>query len=295
MTWRRRLAVEAATATRRRRRHRLPRIVVLGLTLGTIGGLIALWVWVFSPIFIEPHEWHARQRRLERSIRDVVRGRSSHGVDAVPELPVWPPEPTNDASALVSCAEAQVARGVKRSNTYYSVDWPWGDVPAYIAGPADLIVRCVRALGLDLQQLLHIDRTANPRRYPLQLWSSRRPDRGIDHRRLPNLYAFAQTYFENLPVEAKTAEEASLFLPGDVVFWAPGGSHGFPGMVGIVTDRRGPDGFPWVVTFAPNEKEMSLYHRVNSWPIAAHFRVTGDQLLERFLEQNPSAVLIPKP
>jgi len=278
----------------RRRRRRFPPFVPALLAISLAGGLVALWIWVFSPIFIEPHEWHARQKRFERVIRDVLRGRPGSGL-AIPDLPTWPPKPTDDVVRLVTCAESQVIDGVRLSTAYHRVTYPWGDIPAHFGSTADLLVRCLREVGLDLQQLVHIDRTTLPRRYPTHLWAAKRPDRTVDHRRMPNLITFAKAYLDELPTDLSNAESAAAFHPGDIIFWAPGGSHGFPGMAGIVVDRRGPDGVPRAVTLVPRERVMSLHHRVNAWPVVARFRVVSDVVLQRFLETHPGAVLAPRP
>jgi len=281
---------------RRRTKRPYPRAVALLFSVALGAGIVALWVWAFAPIFVEPQEFHARQRRFDRAVREVLQPVVARaGGGAVPDLPDWPPPLGGDRAHIVACAEAQVARGVRYTPSYHPIDFPWGDIAPHLATSVDLVIRCIRDAGLDLQQLVAIDRKATPKNYPLNLWSSRRPDRSIDHRRLPNLYAFAKLFFPAASVEVETPAQAADFLPGDLVFWSVGGSRGFPGLAGIVIDRRGPDGIPWVVTLVPSEQEATLHHRVNDWPLQAHFRVDIDLILERFLEANPGAVLVPRP
>ena len=279
----------------RRRGPRLPRFVPSLLALATLAGVAALWVWAFAPIFVEPQEFHGRQRRFDRVVREVVQPTVGHGGGAVPDLPVWPPRLTPERARVVACAEAQVARGVRHTPSFHPVDFPWGDVPAHLGTTADLLVRCLRDAGLDLQQLIAIDRKATPKNYPLHLWAARRPDRGVDHRRLPNLYAFAKLYLPPAALEVVTTAHAAAFIPGDVVFWNTGGARGYPSHAGLVIDRRGPDGMPWVVTIAPGEGVASLHHRIDDWPVQGHFSLDLDLTLERFLEANPGATLIPRP
>lgn len=278
----------------RRRRRRFPRPLLLLAVLGGAAGVVALWASVFGSVFIEPEEWHARQRRFDRAIREVLMPPSGQPGSA-PELPAWPPRLSDERARVVACAEAQVARGVRFATTYPAVSYPWGDVPDHQGTSADLIVRCLRAAGLDLQQLIQIDRKAHAANYPLHLWAQRAANRSIDHRRMPNLFAFAQAYFEPASVELDTVEAAAAFLPGDIVFWAEGGPRGFPGHAGVVIDRRGPDGIPWAVTLHPADKEARLHHRVDDWTLQARFVLDGDRILQRFLEANPGAVLEPRP
>jgi uncharacterized protein len=263
-----------------------------------ISGLLTLigWAWyaVFSPLFEDPQDWIAKERAMRRAVVEVLTGNVDQETGA-PSLPPWPPALSGTQRELVACAEAQVARGVRLSTTYHAVVYPWGDLSDYLGGSPDLIVRCMRAVGLDLQQMIHIDRTKHSRRYPLHLWSTSRPDRSIDHRRLANLHVFARTFAEVLPTVADTAEKRSAFHPGDIVFWTSnaGGEH--PSLAGIVLDRRSTDGQPFVTTLVPAERVMSDRHLLHDWPITGHFRVKPGDLLERFLDTNPHATLKPRP
>jgi len=266
-------------------------LLVVGALLGLIG-----WAWyaVFSPLFEDPREWIAKERTLRRAVAEVLTG-SREAQSAPSTLPPWPPPLDGTQRELVACAEAQVARGVRLSTTYHAVPYPWGDVSDYLGAAPDLLVRCLRSVGLDLQQMVHIDRATHPRRYPLHLWANKRPDRTVDHRRLANLHVFARTFFEVLSSVADTAEKCAAYLPGDLVFWTStaGGEH--PTLAGIVLDRREADGTPLVTTLVPAERVMNDTHRLTDWPITGHFRVRPGDLLERFLDQNPQASLKPRP
>ncbi|MDP6942703.1 MAG: DUF1287 domain-containing protein, partial [Myxococcota bacterium] len=201
----------------RRVRRRSPILTLL--SIGVVLSLVA-WGWyaVFSPLFEDPREWIAKERTMRRAVVEVLTGSADHDTDT-PSLPPWPRTLDGTQRELVACAEAQVSRGVRLSTAYHAVTYPWGDLSDYLGASPDLVVRCLRAVGLDLQQLVHIDRTKHPRRYPLHLWARSRPDRSIDHRRLPNLHVFVRTFTQVLPTVADTAEKRASFLPGDVVFW----------------------------------------------------------------------------
>jgi uncharacterized protein YijF (DUF1287 family) len=109
---------------------------------------------------------------------------------------------------------------------YARIAYPSGDVPASQGVCADVIVRSFRAASIDLQRLVHEDMEARFSAYP-RLWSLRKTDPNIDHRRVPNL----MTYF------ARNGAALSLggdFRPCDVVAWdlGEGVTH-----IGLVTDK----------------------------------------------------------
>jgi len=280
-------------APRRRRRRWHP--LVTALVLVALGvGIGWLWYWVFSPMFTDPEQWVANERRMRRMTRRVLYGGGNDGPTA-PNLAPWPPALSDAQARVLRCADAEVARQPRFTTGYHKISYPWGDLPAYLVTPPDLVIRCLRATGLDLQQLIHIDRTARPKTYPLRIWNARKPDRNIDHRRLPNLYTFIRTYAQHLPTLTDSAEKLAAYQPGDLVFYAGPGGGDYPGSVAIVTDRRDPDGVPRVVTVTKRERYVSDFHRLNDWLVFAHFRVDPDALLDAFFEANPTAALTPKP
>lgn len=93
--------------------------------------------------------------------------------------------PAPPAPPLVAAARAQI--GIVRiyDPAYFSVSYPGGDVPADRGVCTDVIIRALRTQGLDLQRAIHEDMRAHFDRYPRQ-WGLSRPDRNIDHRRVPN-------------------------------------------------------------------------------------------------------------
>jgi uncharacterized protein len=113
---------------------------------------------------------------------------------------------------------------------YVKLDYPNGDVPIDRGVCADVIVRAFRQGGIDLQKELHEDMSKNFAKYP-QKWGARRPDRNIDHRRVPNL----MTWFERQGKDLWLNQKAKDFLPGDVVAWelADGRFH-----IGIVSQIK---------------------------------------------------------
>jgi len=110
--------------------------------------------------------------------------------------------------------------------SYTKLDYPNGDVPKETGVCADVIVRAFRAGGIDLQKELHEDMAGSFNKYP-QRWNARRPDKNIDHRRVPNL----MTWFDRQGKSQPTTQDAKDYLPGDVVAWELSGGLLHIGMV----------------------------------------------------------------
>ncbi len=121
--------------------------------------------------------------------------------------------------------------------SYYRIPYPGGDVPDNVGVCTDVVIRSYRALGIDLQELVHKDMTAHFDKYPSKrIWGLSRPDPNIDHRRVPNLQVFFERNGISLPVTGKAAD----YLPGDIVTWMLPGNLPH---IGIVTGETG-SGFP---------------------------------------------------
>ncbi|MDH3264004.1 MAG: DUF1287 domain-containing protein [Paracoccaceae bacterium] len=136
---------------------------------------------------------------------------------------------------LVAAAIERTRHVVAYDGAYRRIAYPGGDVAADRGVCSDVVIRAYRAgLGVDLQQRVHEDMERAFRRYPA-IWGLARPDRNIDHRRVPNLEVFFARHGQSLPV----SRDPGNYRPGDLVTWRLGGvlPH-----IGIVTDRRTADG-----------------------------------------------------
>ena len=129
---------------------------------------------------------------------------------------------------VVASATEQTRTTLLYDPAYTVLVYPGGDVPADRGVCTDVVIRSLRAAGVDLQRLVHEDMKAHFSAYPHE-WGLARPDPNIDHRRVPNLATFFTRQGKALPVTAS----ASDYLPGDVVSWKlPGGlAH-----VGVVVE-----------------------------------------------------------
>lgn len=137
----------------------------------------------------------------------------------------------NFERALVSAAIDRTKHEVRYDGTYHSIAYPNGDVPANIGVCTDVVIRAYRAIGADLQVLVHQDMTENFSRYPSKrIWGLRSTDKNIDHRRVPILQVFFSRQGKSLPLTAKSED----YTPGDIVTWTLPGN--FP-HIGIVTNK----------------------------------------------------------
>ena len=171
---------------------------------------------------------------------------------------------------LLTGAAGQIGQTVSYVADYVVLPYPGGDVPISGGVCTDVVIRSLRATGIDLQQLVHDDILRRPAAYA----TVTRPDRNIDHRRVSPMLVYLRAHATSLPT---TFDGASLatWQPGDVVVW------GFrpcpactPDHVGIVSDVRGPRGLPLVlhnIGPAPSEDD-----RLDAFNVLGHFRVRKD-------------------
>lgn len=193
--------------------------------------------------------------------------------DKVPALRLKLPQPVDwtDASLpfgkrLAAAAEERATHTVVYDAAYERISYPMGDVSPSKGVCADEVIRAYRLLGIDLQELVHIDMRGAFSSYPKR-WGLKKTDSNIDHRRVPNLATFFTRKGASLPV----TDVAADYKPGDVVAWELYG--GLP-HIGIVTARMN-----WT-----GDRPM-IMHNIGSGPqiedrlfdfkITGHFRYTG--------------------
>jgi uncharacterized protein YijF (DUF1287 family) len=148
---------------------------------------------------------------------------------------VWALQP----DALVTAARQQVGVTLGYDPVYRRLNYPNGDVPPNTGVCTDVLIRALRQQGLDLQQAVHQDMRANFALYPKN-WGLSRPDRNIDHRRVPNL----MTWFKRQGWALPPGRDAEGYRPGDIVTWDLGGGLGH---IGIISDRQAASGVPLVL------------------------------------------------
>ena len=134
--------------------------------------------------------------------------------------------------------------------SYFSIDYPNGDVPSDKGVCTDVVIRAYRKIGIDLQKEVHEDMKANFHAYP-KIWGLKTTDKNIDHRRVPNL----MTFFKRKGAEKPISNSAKDYLPGDIVCWDLGGgiTH-----IGIVVDKKSSD-----------EKRNLIVHNIGNGQVLA--------------------------
>lgn len=114
---------------------------------------------------------------------------------------------------ISSAARSQVGKTLRYEPRYETLSYPNGDVDIAGGVCTDVVIRALRSsLGVDLQKAVHEDMASNFRKYP-QSWGLRRPDKNIDHRRVPNL----QVYFKRQGYELAVSQDLKDYQAGDLV------------------------------------------------------------------------------
>lgn len=145
---------------------------------------------------------------------------------------------------------------------YVKLAYPGGDVADDRGVCTDTVIRAFRHAGVDLQVEVHEDMRASFAAYP-KMWGLTKPDRNIDHRRVPNL----ETLFRRKGGARTLSKAGADYRAGDIVSWRLTGG-GLP-HIGVVT-RKVRDGEPLIAhnIGAGTREEPCLF----DWPISGWFR-----------------------
>jgi len=175
-----------------------------------------------------------------------------------------PTQPQAASPPLVAAARAQIGVTTRYDPAYQVLAYPGGDVPLDRGVCTDVVVRALRSQGLDLQARVYEDMRSDFSAYPA-IWGLSRPDRNIDHRRVPNLMRWFERQGWQQPVTALATDYAA----GDIVAWKLNGNGLLH--VGIVSDRRLADGTPLVLhNIARGTREENLLFQ---HAIIGHYRM----------------------
>lgn len=145
-------------------------------------------------------------------------------------------QPSQRALALINAARSQIGVTTRYNGAYQRLPYPNGDIPRQTGVCTDVIIRAYRdAFNLDLQSYVHEDLKQNFDHYPA-LWGLTKPDRNIDHRRVPNL----ETFFARRNAEKPT----SHWNAGDIISLRLAGNLPH---IGIISDRQTISAHPFVI------------------------------------------------
>lgn len=167
------------------------------------------------------------------------------------------------AQQLIAAARRQIGVTTTYDPAYSRLAYPGGDVPRGKGVCTDVVIRAYRdALGIDLQREVHEDMARAFASYPRR-WGLSRPDRNIDHRRVPNLERFWDRKGARLAHSTSPAD----WKPGDLFTSLVGGNLPH---TGIVSDRIAANGNPLVIHnigSGAREEDVLFAHR-----LTGHFR-----------------------
>lgn len=168
------------------------------------------------------------------------------------------------ADSIVAAARQQIGVTRHYDPSYARLTYPGGDVPVERGVCTDVVIRALRDAGWgDLQKNVHEDMRTNFSAYPKN-WGLSRPDRNIDHRRVPNL----QTYFKRHAISLRASREPRDYQPGDLVTSMLPGN--LPHIM-IVSDRKASSGTPLVIhnIGRGTREEDALF----AYPLTGHYRL----------------------
>lgn len=184
-------------------------------------------------------------------------------------------EPAGESTAarLVKAAKALAHKPTVYDPSYIRIKYPGGDPGENIGVCTDLVVRAYRSIGVDLQVLVHEDMKKHFSAYPSKkYYRLSKPDSNIDHRRVPNLMTFFTRHGKSLTTSIEK-EDLGQWQPGDIVVFDLYG-RGKPTHIGIISDRKSPDGRPLVCHhFPPLPSEEDC---LDIWKVIGHYRYLPD-------------------
>ena len=178
-------------------------------------------------------------------------------------LSLLPLSAQDTGAKILTAARKQVGVTLSYDPAYVTLAYPGGDVPREKGVCTDVVIRALRdGLSQDLQKLVHEDMKANFSAYPKN-WGLSRPDKNIDHRRVPNL----QAYFKRSGYRVADTKDVTKFLPGDLVTCTvpPNLPH-----VMIVSDKKTDGGVPLVIhNIGAGAREEDVLF---TYPLTGHYR-----------------------
>jgi uncharacterized protein YijF (DUF1287 family) len=179
-----------------------------------------------------------------------------------PFLAVGQEQTPSKRKSLVASARSQIGVTTIYDPSYVLLKYPGGDIPRERGVCTDVVIRALREQSIDLQKLVHEDMRKAFSKYP-KIWKLKRPDRNIDHRRVPNL----RTFFKRRGISLTITQEAADYQPGDFITCTVAGNR--PHIM-IVSDKKSSDGTPLVIhnIGSGTQEQDNLF----AFPLTGHYR-----------------------
>lgn len=226
-------------------------------------GFVAVALSAAAPAAADAVRPLSRPTEVAAPLANPVASLNSEAVGATPAAVSTSPEATTTAlsPSWVTAARDQIGVTTTYDPAYMRLDFPNGDVPRSRGVCTDVVIRALRdAEGVDLQRAVNRDMTARFAAYP-QNWGLRRPDRNIDHRRVPNLIELFDHAGARVSADPQAGDIVTVMLPGNL-------PH-----IMIVSDRRTADGRPLVIhNIGRGTREEDALDR---YPQTGHFRLSS--------------------
>lgn len=227
-----------------------------------------------APIYDDPVDSSQRATTLSTPY-DIAARKAAYHPSQTRNAVAQPPLVRNAftpafGAKLAQAAEARINPRIRYVAKYVKIGYPWGDVPSDTGVCTDVVIRSYRALGIDLQRLVHEDMKRAFSAYPSQrIYGLRKADPNIDHRRVVNLEAF----FERVGASVPVSSDPNSYRPGDVVTWRLSGNEPHTGIV--IAERDPRTGNPLIVhnLGAGVKKEDILFLS----PPVGHYRFAPDE------------------
>jgi len=147
---------------------------------------------------------------------------------------------TSSAAKLIAAARTQIGVTLGYDGAYKALTYPNGDIARSTGVCTDVIIRAYRdAFSFDLQKAVHEDISSAFSTYP-KIWGLSRPDKNIDHRRVPNLETWLTRKGAKLDMPANlrdlnAGDLLTMRLPRNL-------PH-----IAIVTDKTTRAGIPYII------------------------------------------------
>lgn len=164
---------------------------------------------------------------------------------------------------IIDGAHFQIGKTLYYDPQYEGIKYPEGDVPLVRGVCTDVVIRALRKAKIDLQVLVHEHMKDNFSAYP-KIWGLKKPDKNIDHRRVPNL----MVYLASRGFEKPNTNNPKDYLPGDIVSWKldNGRDH-----IGLVSNHLSSKGVPLIIHNIGAGARME--NRLFDWKITGHYRI----------------------